>query len=279
MAGRLAGKVALVTGAASGLGAATARAFAAAGASVVVADIQAGPGDALARELGNAAFIRTDVTVEDEVAAAVDVAVARFGRLDCCVNNAGVVGAIGSIRDTSQADWDRTIAVLLRSVFFGMKHAARVMVPQGSGCILAMSSVAGVAGGLGPHVYTAAKHGVVGLVHSVASELAPLGIRVNAVAPGSVVTPLVAEVSGGMDAAIARSVARSPMRAPLMPQDIAAGLLYLASDDGARITGQTLVIDGGLTGCGFGADYHSRPASFMGGAAVGQTTMRGSTSA
>ena len=267
MANRLKDKVAVITGAASGLGAAAAQKFIAEGALVVLADIQVDQGVALARARGNAVFIRTDVTQEAQVAAAIDLAVNRFGRLDCCINNAGVVGAIGSIRDTAQEDWDRTIAILLRSVFFGLKHAARVMLPQRSGSILSMASVAGIAGGLGPHAYTAAKHGVVGLTQSVASELAPLGIRVNAVAPGSVVTPLVVEISGSQEAAIARSIARSPMRAALMPEDIAAGLVYLASDDGANITGQTLVIDGGLTGCGFAADYHAKPAAYMGGSA------------
>lgn len=265
MTGRLKDKVAVVTGAASGIGAAAAMHFAAEGAAVVIADIQVEKGEALARELGNAVFIRADVTQEAQVAEALDLAVSRFGRLDCCVNNAGLVGAVGSIRVTSEEHWNATIDILLRSVFFGMKHAARIMAPQRSGSILSIASVAGVAGGLGAHAYTAAKHGVVGLTQSVASELAPLGIRVNAVAPGNVVTPLIVELRGGEEAATAASAARSPMQAPIFPRDIAAGLVYLASDDGANITGQTLVIDGGLTGCGFGAEYHNKPAAFVGG--------------
>jgi NAD(P)-dependent dehydrogenase (short-subunit alcohol dehydrogenase family) len=270
MSGRLSGKVALITGAASGIGAATARRFTAEGASVVIADIQEDKGRALAQELaqkmGNATFIRCDVTEEGQVAAAIDLAVRHFGRLDCCINNAGLVGAVGTIRETSEDDWNATMAVLLRSVFFGMKHASRVMVPQGSGSILSLASVAGVAGGLGPHAYTAAKHGVIGLTESVASELAPLGIRVNAVAPGNVVTPLIVGMRGSEEAAIASSIARSPRGEPILPHDIAAGLLYLASDDAVNITGHTLVIDGGLTGGGFGAVYHSQPTGYVGGA-------------
>ncbi len=265
---RLQDKIALVTGAASGIGAATARRFAAEGATLVLADIQTYKGEALARELGNAVFLRTDVTREADVAAAVDLAVTRFGHLDCCVNNAGLVGAVGTIVHTAQEHWDATIAVLLRSVFFGMKHAARVMLPRSQGSILSVSSVAGIAGGLGPHVYTAAKHGVVGLTASVASELAPHGIRVNAVAPGNVVTPLIIGLRGSEEAAVASSIARSPRGKPIMAEDIAATLAYLASDDAANVTAQTLVIDGGLTGCGFDANYHAKPAAFVGGIAA-----------
>jgi len=162
MSGRLDGKVAVVTGGASGIGEGTVRRFVAEGARCVVADIQ--PGAALVAELGEATrFVRTDVTVEADVAAAVDLAVGAFGRLDVMFNNAGIVGAVGTLADTTVEAWDATMAVLLRGVFLGMKHAARVMVPQRSGAILSMSSTAGVMGGLGPHAYTAAKHAVIGL--------------------------------------------------------------------------------------------------------------------
>jgi NAD(P)-dependent dehydrogenase (short-subunit alcohol dehydrogenase family) len=188
MGDRLKDKVAGVTGGACGIG--TVRRFVDEGASMIVADLQSEAGEALARELGEAArFIQTDVTREEDVAAAVDLAVSEFGRLDCMINNAGIVGAIGSIKDTSVEAWGVTIAVLLGGVFLGMKHGARVMIPQQSGCILSLSSTAAVAGGLGSHAYTAAKHAVVGLTKSVESELGQHHVRVNAAAPGNIVTP------------------------------------------------------------------------------------------
>ena len=180
MAGRLEGKVALVTGGASGIGEGTVRRFVAEGAQVVIADRQADAGAALAEALGPATrFVTADVTDEADVAAAVDDAVAGFGRLDVMFNNAGIVGVIGPIAATPTDGWDHTVAILLRGVFLGMKHAARVMVPQGSGSIISTSSTAGILGGLGPHCYTACKHGVIGLTKSVASELAASGIRVE----------------------------------------------------------------------------------------------------
>jgi NAD(P)-dependent dehydrogenase (short-subunit alcohol dehydrogenase family) len=249
MAGRLDGRVALITGGASGIGGATARLFASEGAKLVLADLQAQQGEALARELNSAIFARTDVTREDEVAAAVDRAVAEFGRLDCLINNAGIVGASGPIAAIAAEDWTATLAVLLDGTFFGMKHAARVMVPQGSGVILSTSSVAGIAGGFGQHAYTAAKHAVVGLTRSVAAELAPVGIRVNTVAPGGVPTPMTANLRGvDMDAARKSAAEMSPMGTAVEAEDIAAAFLFLASEEARNVTGQVLVVDGGLTG-------------------------------
>ena len=252
---RLDGKVAVITGGASGIGAGTARRFVAEGARVVVADIQPEPGEALASELGDAArFARTDVTAEADVATAVDTAVEAFGRLDCMFNNAGIVGAIGPIADTPVEAWDETMAILLRGVFLGCKHAARVMVPQGSGSIISTSSTAGIVGGLGPHVYTAAKHGVIGLTKSVANELAANGIRVNAISPGNTATAMTASAIGGDHTDIAGAVSRIESTSPLgiagLPEDIAAAALYLASDESRYVSGHTLVVDAGQTTAG-----------------------------
>lgn len=266
MGGRLQNKVALVTGAAAGIGESTARLFVREGATVVLADVNETAGAALAKELGMH-FIATDVTSEEQIERAVQYTLERHGRIDCMINNAGVVGAVGSIMETTENAWDATQAILLKSVFFGIKHAARAMREQHSGVILSLSSIAGVMGGLGPHAYTAAKHGVVGLTRSAASELSQYGIRVNAVAPGTTVTPLIEEVRGGREAAMTGAAKVSPLGTALMPEEIAAGLLYLASDAAAHVTAHTLVIDSGVTGGGFASGasvLRDRPVSFVG---------------
>jgi NAD(P)-dependent dehydrogenase (short-subunit alcohol dehydrogenase family) len=254
-AGRLEGKVAVITGAASGIGAGTARRFVAEGAMVIVADMQVDAGQALVAELGDGTrFIATDVTDEADIAAAVDLAVAEFGRLDVMFNNAGIVGAVGRISETSAEAWDNTIAILLRGVFLGTKHAARVMRPQGSGVILNTSSTAGILGGLGPHAYTAAKHGVIGLTKSVANELAPDGIRVTAISPGNTVTAMTAAVIAGdadnVETAAERIASTSPLGYAGFPEDIAAAAVFLASDEARYISGHTLVVDAGQTTAG-----------------------------
>jgi NAD(P)-dependent dehydrogenase (short-subunit alcohol dehydrogenase family) len=262
------GKVAVVTGAASGIGAATARRFAERGCSVVLADLQEEPGKALAEEIGEKArFVRTDVTQEADIAQAVDTAVESFGALDVMINNAGIVGVVGSIAETPVDAWDATLDVLLRGTFLGIKHAARVMLPRRSGVILSLSSTAGVTGGLGPHAYTAAKHAVIGLTRSVASELSGHGIRVNAVAPGNTVTAmtsaLVAGDPEGMQETEKALSKGSPLGIAGHPDDIAHALLYLASDEARFVTGHTLLVDAGQTTADRPAAFHAMRPSVL----------------
>jgi NAD(P)-dependent dehydrogenase (short-subunit alcohol dehydrogenase family) len=240
------GRIVVITGAAS------AERFAKEGAQVIVTDIDATAGEALAERIGGD-FLRVDVTREAEVEAVVRFAVERYGRIDCMINNAGLVGAVGSLLETDACHWHATLAVLLDSVFYGIKHVAKPMRERGSGVILNVSSIAGLMGGLGPHVYTAAKHAVIGLTRSAASELSQYGIRVNAIAPGTTVTPLVETIRGSREAALSGAAAVSPLGTALMPEEIAAGLVYLASDAAAHITAHTLVVDSGVTGMGVAA--------------------------
>ena len=253
MAGRVSGQVAVVTGAASGLGEATARLMHAEGASVVLTDIQDDRGQRVAAELGDRCrFLHCDVTSELDVAGAVDAAVREFGRLDCMFNNAGIVGTQGGIDEIPLEEYEFTMAVLLRSVFLGMKHAARIMKPQQSGVILNTTSIGGLQGGLGPHIYGAAKGAVVALTKNVAAELGAWSIRVNAIAPGKILTPMnAANLTGdpdAMDEAREAFATRTPLRGRIgVAEDIAHAALWLASDDAGFVSGHTLVVDGGLT--------------------------------
>ncbi len=248
MSGRLEGRVALITGGASGIGEGTVRRFIEEGARCLIVDLQDDRGRELATSLGDvAAYQRADVGIESDVAAAVAAAVARFGRLDIMFNNAGILGAVGPVADIEGSAWQRTIDVLLSSVFYGIKHAAKVMIPQGSGSIVNTTSTAGLRAGLGPHVYTAAKHAVVGLTGSVATELGPHGIRVNAIAPGGTVSALTSKLVTGDPSATEAAGAVIGSRGPLgragQPLDIANAALFLASDEASFITGHTLVVD------------------------------------
>jgi NAD(P)-dependent dehydrogenase (short-subunit alcohol dehydrogenase family) len=254
MTGRLEGKVAVITGGASGIGAGTVRRFVEEGARVVAADVQDELGAQLVAELGDATrFVRCDVSIEDDVAAAVGAAVLDFGRLDVMFNNAGIVGAIGPITETDAAAWSNTISIDLHSVFYGIKHAGLVMKEQGSGAIISTSSTAGVLGGLGPHAYTAAKHAVIGLTKSVANEMAPYGIRVNAISPGNTVTGMTAGLTGdptALDAIEEHIATVSPLGYAGHPEDIASAAVYLASDEARYVSGHTLVVDAGQTTAG-----------------------------
>jgi NAD(P)-dependent dehydrogenase (short-subunit alcohol dehydrogenase family) len=249
MSSRLEGQVAVVTGAASGIGTAIAERFVDEGARCVLVDIQDDAGREVAARLGESAwYVHGDVSVEEDVEAALEAAVARGGRLDCVVNNAGILGAVGPIAEIDGAAWRRSVAVLLDSVFYGTKHAARLMIEQGSGgAIVNIASTAGVRAGLGPHVYTAAKHGVVGLTQSVAPELGRHGIRVNAIAPGGTVTSLTAYVTtgdpGDLEEASKRVGRSATIGRPAVPLDIANAALFLASAEAGYISGAVLVVD------------------------------------
>jgi NAD(P)-dependent dehydrogenase (short-subunit alcohol dehydrogenase family) len=185
------------------------------------------------------------------VAAAVDLAVAEFGRLDVMFANAGVFGAYGPIHTADMTAVDRTFAIDLRGVFLSMKHAARVMRPQRSGVIIATTSPAAVTGGVGNHAYSAAKAGIIGLMRSVAAELRPHRIRVNAVMPGAVVSAMTADLifndAGAIDR-VTNALAHDAVdHRPGLPEDLAAAVSYLASSDGEFVIGHTLVVDGGYT--------------------------------
>ena len=248
VSGRLENKVAVITGGASGIGEGTVRRFIEEGAKCIIADIQNDLAEELADELGeNAAAFCVDVAEESQVEEAVKFAVSEFGSLDIMFNNAGILGSVGPISEIDGDGWLRTIDVLLNSVFYGIKHAARVMIQQGSGSIINTASTAGVRAGLGPHVYTAAKHGVVGLSQSVATELGPHGIRVNVIAPGGTISGLTARLVTGdhenLEKASTIIGAHNPLRRAGRPEDIANAVLYLASDEASFTTGAVLVVD------------------------------------
>jgi NAD(P)-dependent dehydrogenase (short-subunit alcohol dehydrogenase family) len=186
------------------------------------------------------------------VAALVDLAVSHFGQLDIMFNNAGIVGAVGPIDTTPGPEWNLTIDILLNGVFYGMKHAARVMKPRGTGSIISMASTAGLMGGLGPHAYAAAKHAVVGLTKNVGAELCRFGIRVNSIAAASMATPMVASVLTGDPSNIEEAkrilAAASPIRdRPGLAEDVANAALWLASDESGYTNGHTLTTDAGVT--------------------------------
>lgn len=251
MSKELDGRVAIVTGGASGIGAATVRLFVENGARVVIGDLQSELGAELAKELApNVAFVRTDVSKEDDVKALVARADSAFGRLDCMFNNAGFGGALGSITETPVEEWDLTFAVLVRGVFLGMKHAAPLIRRQGGGSIISTASVAGMTSGFSPHAYAAAKASVIHLTHSVALEMAEHRIRVNAICPGFIATPLalntVGKPASAMEPRKASMVDAQPIRRPGEPRDIAEMALFLASDRSTFVTGQAFVVDGGF---------------------------------
>jgi NAD(P)-dependent dehydrogenase (short-subunit alcohol dehydrogenase family) len=252
---RLSGKVAVITGGASGMGRATALRFLEEGASVVVADLNDANGKEFvesAAQAGNAArvrFVRTDVAEEADVVRMIDVATSDFGKVDIVFNNAGIGGAFGPLTNIEVEDWDYTFAVLVRGVFLGIKHGARAMKRQGTGgSIINTASIAGLSGGAGPLCYSAAKAAVVNLTRAAATELAPERIRVNAICPGGILTPLVHR--GNPEAVKPRLATLQPWPEAGEGEHIAGAALFLASEDSRFVTGEALVVDGGLTGAG-----------------------------
>jgi NAD(P)-dependent dehydrogenase (short-subunit alcohol dehydrogenase family) len=255
--------VCLVTGGASGIGAACVRRFAAAGYCVAFGDVQEKKGRALAAELGeDVCFMPLDVRLEADFARAVDAALGRWGRLDCVVNNAAVAGVLGPIAEIPLDEYEHTCSVVQRSVFLGLREAARAMQPRRSGSIVNIASVAGLSGGYGPHVYSACKAAVIALTKSVALELAESGIRVNAVCPGNVETPIHTGVTDQRwieRMARIRPGHRDDQAIDRMgqPGEIAAAVLWLASTEASYVTGHTLTVDGGMTA---GLPWRKQPA-------------------
>ena len=246
---RLKDKVALVTGGASGIGEGTVRKFVEEGARCVVVDLQIERAQALVEDLGDTCLaFAADVASEEGVAGAVDFSVEKFGKLDIVFNNAGILGSVGPIKDISSEGWHRTIDVLLSSVFFGIKHATRVMEGNG-GVIINTASTAGVRAGLGPHIYTAAKHGVIGLSQSVAPELGPKGIRCNVICPGGTVTGLTARLAVGdhtnLEEATKVIGSANPMGRGGRVEDISNAVCFLASSEASFVNGAVFVVDGG----------------------------------
>ena len=256
MAGRLEGKVAMITGAASGIGLGTLELFVSEGAKVIAADIQDEKGAMLERRFPDAVrYSRCDVTAEADIAAAVALAESAFGGLDIQFNNAGISDRMGAITEVTADGWNWIFDILVRGPALGMKHAVPAMLKRGGGSIINTASIAGLQAGWGPIAYATAKAGVVHMSRCAAAQLSPQGVRVNAICPGLIATSIFGATMGmTRDAAdqMAALVAQNaqiaqPVKKPGLPQDIAQAALYLASDASAFVTGTHLVVDGGIT--------------------------------
>ena len=242
------GKVALVTGAGRGIGEATARLFASEGAAVVVCDIDVASAQKVTQSIqergGEAVAVAADLTKEDDVAAVINTAIDRYGRLDCAVNNAGISGRFGSFIDLPLHEWHQMINANLTSVFLCLKYELGVMAAQGSGAIVNVSSGAGVVAAPGLPHYTAAKHGVLGLTKCAAQEYAAKGVRVNAILPGTTRTPMIENFING-DPQIEKMVSRGIGRGHLgEPTEIAEAAVWLCSDRASFVCGESLLVDG-----------------------------------
>jgi NAD(P)-dependent dehydrogenase (short-subunit alcohol dehydrogenase family) len=247
--GRLAGRVAVISGAASGIGLATARRFTAEGAYVVVVDVNPEAGAAAAAEVGGE-FVATDVTEEDAVRALFDGVVARHGRLDVAFNNAGISPPDDdSILDTGLAAWERVQRVNLTSVYLCCKYAIPQMLKQGKGSVINTASFVALMGAATSQIsYTASKGGVLAMTRELGVQFARQGVRVNALCPGPVNTPLLRELFAKDPERAARRLVHVPMGRFAEPEEIAAAVTFLASDDASFMTANTFVVDGGITG-------------------------------
>ena len=249
MAGRLDGKIALVTGGSSGIGRASALAFAREGAKVVVADVTAEGGQETVRLIkeagGEARFLKVDVARAAEVETLITQTVAAYGRLDCAYNNAGIEGAFVSTTKYPEADWDRVLAINLKGVWLCMKYEIAQMLQQGGGAIVNTASGAGLVGVAGLSAYVASKHGVVGLTKTAALEYAKAGIRVNAVCPGVIQTPMVARLTSQRPEMAEALVAAEPMGRTGKPEEIAEAVVWLCSEAASFVTGHAMSVDGG----------------------------------
>jgi NAD(P)-dependent dehydrogenase (short-subunit alcohol dehydrogenase family) len=251
MKGSFENKVALVTGAASGMGLATAQAFAGAGATVVLADFREDVVKAEAKKLVSAGHkaigIRCDVSDDAQVAAMVDRVVAEFGKIDAAFNNAGVMARIAPTAESSREEWDRVIGINLRGVWICMKEELRQMVRQGSGTIVNNASVGALTGNPGIGSYIASKHGVVGLTRTAALEYVKQGIRVNAVNPGLIDTQIARDVVSGDEQAYGEIAKSVPIGRAGRPEEIASAVLWLCSPGSSYVVGQAITVDGGMT--------------------------------